>query len=316
MLSPKPASLEEIESGELPETYGTRELLAAPRDPRSLYVRWDFTTPELREHARKSGDHQLALRVYADIGGPPRVIEAPVPVEARHCFVPVSPPGSQFVAELGYYAPNKDWIVLASSEPVRTPRETPSDDRTTRFVTFLPELSPGGMLAAPEIWNPAVWTGASGEATAPETLTTTTWTPAHDEALAGAVGPRTQVIQLEGSAESMRLIPEEGGGDMALGSSAPTSPSGSPAQPGGGFWFRLNAELIVYGATEPDAMVSLGGQNIQLAPDGTFSCRFTLPDGEHRLVAIATSARGDVDGATLTVTRRTEPLGETDVPKS
>jgi hypothetical protein len=56
------------------------------------------------------------------------------------------------------------------------------------------------------------------------------------------------------------------------------------------FWFNVNAELIIYGATEPDARVTLGGRPIQLRPDGTFSFRFALPDGEYELPAVAVSA--------------------------
>ncbi|MFH1848538.1 MAG: DUF4912 domain-containing protein, partial [Candidatus Omnitrophota bacterium] len=46
------------------------------------------------------------------------------------------------------------------------------------------------------------------------------------------------------------------------------------------FFFELNTELIVYGRTEPDAEVWLGDKKIDLRPDGTFSMRFALPDGE------------------------------------
>ena len=46
------------------------------------------------------------------------------------------------------------------------------------------------------------------------------------------------------------------------------------------FWFNVNAELIIYGATEPDAKVTLGGHEIKLRSDGSFSYRFSLPDGK------------------------------------
>ena len=60
-----------------------------------------------------------------------------------------------------------------------------------------------------------------------------------------------------------------------------------------GFWFNVNAELIIYGATEPDATVTIGGRTIKLRPDGSFSYRFSLPDGQYELPAVATSADGD-----------------------
>ena len=63
-----------------------------------------------------------------------------------------------------------------------------------------------------------------------------------------------------------------------------------------GFWFNVNAELIIYGATEPDAKVTLGGHEIKLRSDGSFSYRFALPDGKYDLPAVAVSADG-TDGA-------------------
>jgi hypothetical protein len=58
------------------------------------------------------------------------------------------------------------------------------------------------------------------------------------------------------------------------------------------FWLNLNAELILYGATETDATVTIGERQIRLRPDGTFSFRFALPDGEYGLTVRARSAEG------------------------
>jgi hypothetical protein len=77
------------------------------------------------------------------------------------------------------------------------------------------------------------------------------------------------------------------------------------------FWFNVNAELIIYGATEPDAKVEIGGHKIQLRPDGTFSFRFILPDGNYDLPAQATSADGDdTRSAHLKFSRKTNYSGE------
>ena len=46
------------------------------------------------------------------------------------------------------------------------------------------------------------------------------------------------------------------------------------------FWLVANAELIVYGATEPTATVLVQGRKINMRPDGTFSLRYALPDGK------------------------------------
>ncbi|MFH2144415.1 MAG: DUF4912 domain-containing protein [Candidatus Omnitrophota bacterium] len=46
------------------------------------------------------------------------------------------------------------------------------------------------------------------------------------------------------------------------------------------FWLVVDTELIVYGATEPDAIVTVAGKPVKLKKDGTFSVRFHLSDGK------------------------------------
>jgi hypothetical protein len=77
------------------------------------------------------------------------------------------------------------------------------------------------------------------------------------------------------------------------------------------FWFKVNAELIIYGATEPDASVTIADRPIKLRPDGTFSFRFSLPDGRYQLPAVATSGDGvEAREARLEFGRSTEFRGQ------
>jgi len=86
---------------------------------------------------------------------------------------------------------------------------------------------------------------------------------------------------------------------------------GSGAMPmlGRGFHFEIDAELIVYGATEPNAKVTLQGEPVQLRPDGTFTVRFSLPDARQIIPAVASSPDG-VEERTivLAVERNTKEL--------
>ncbi|MCM8778509.1 MAG: DUF4912 domain-containing protein [Candidatus Omnitrophica bacterium] len=73
------------------------------------------------------------------------------------------------------------------------------------------------------------------------------------------------------------------------------------------FWLVVNTELIVYGATEPDAKVTVQGKPIKLRNDGTFTLRFALPDGTQHIPVEAISADGiDKRKITPIVSRRTE----------
>jgi hypothetical protein len=110
------------------------------------------------------------------------------------------------------------------------------------------------------------------------------------------------------SLELKEMMERALGGEMgsgAVGSMGISSPVGVPRARG--FWFRLGTELIVYGATEPDAKVTLQGRPISLNPDGTFSVRFALPDGEQVIPATAESKDGtEKRTITPTVTKKTE----------
>ncbi|MGF1567129.1 MAG: DUF4912 domain-containing protein [Nodosilinea sp.] len=59
------------------------------------------------------------------------------------------------------------------------------------------------------------------------------------------------------------------------------------------FWLVADAELIVYGATEPDATVTIGGQPIQLSPEGTFRFQTSFQDGTLEYPIMGVAADGE-----------------------
>ncbi len=78
------------------------------------------------------------------------------------------------------------------------------------------------------------------------------------------------------------------------------------------FCFKLDAELIVYGATHPNARVTLQGQPVTLRPDGSFTMRFKLPDARQIIPAMAVSPDGsEVRTIVLAVERNTKELEPT-----
>lgn len=58
------------------------------------------------------------------------------------------------------------------------------------------------------------------------------------------------------------------------------------------FFMHLNAEVIFYGGTHPDAKVTINGKEIALRPDGSFRYHFVFPDGEFEIPVVATSPDG------------------------
>ncbi len=77
---------------------------------------------------------------------------------------------------------------------------------------------------------------------------------------------------------------------MGLASMAVSSPVKKPKEKGA-FWLIVDTELIVYGATEPDARVTVQGTPVKLRKDGSFTLRFALPDGRQEIPVVARSAK-------------------------
>lgn len=78
-----------------------------------------------------------------------------------------------------------------------------------------------------------------------------------------------------------------------------------------GFYMHVNAEIIFYGGTHPDATVWVDGKKIQLSPDGSFRYHFTLPDGDFSIPIVAESPdKVDQRSATLSFVRGTARTGE------
>ncbi len=59
-----------------------------------------------------------------------------------------------------------------------------------------------------------------------------------------------------------------------------------------GFWCRVNTDLVIHGATEPRATVTIQGQPVAVRKDGTFSLRLALPDGTQTITIEVVSPDG------------------------
>jgi hypothetical protein len=316
---------------ELPEAYGTKKLFLTARDPHWLYVHWDLTREQQLKLNAQSSDGHLVVRIYAQkIEGHP-TYEIHVHPESRHWFAHVERAGSSYAAELGYYSALGKWMRIAVSSGTMTPPDAASSETDTEFAT-IPFEFPFAKLM--QIIEQAVAENLPlaqaieelrrhGHPDLPRVNGTplSTWTPQQEKALARIVSiDETRRVWM-GSLEITELIRRRLAHDVSslgvsqfgapqFGVSSVSSPFGG-MEKAKGFWFNVNAELIIYGATEPDAKVTLGGHEIKLRSDGTFSFRFALPDGKYDLPAVAVSADGtDGRAADLKFSRATEYLGE------
>jgi hypothetical protein len=85
------------------------------------------------------------------------------------------------------------------------------------------------------------------------------------------------------------------------------------AQPFGGreFFMHVNAEVIFYGGTDPQAKVTIAGRSVQLQPDGTFRYHFVFPDNDFEIPIVAVSPDGvETRSAVLFLKRETDRYGD------
>lgn len=318
---------------ELPEAYGTKRLFLAARDPHWLYARWDLTSEQQRHYNRLSTDRHLVLRLFLNEAAGEPLSQVHVHPESTHWFCHVPHAGSKYVAELGYYpADGGKWVTVSASGATLTPPDAMSEDFTAEFATIpvevpfakIMELARTSVRENVPLSEVLQELRANGY-TIPESRPPSKWTPERESALAGII-TMDQVRRVwMGSVEITELIRRQLQQEISSMGAAqfgqPSSPFGavtSVSSPFGGgeerkkgFWFNVNAELIIYGATEPDAQVTIGGRVIKLRPDGSFSYRFALPDGEYELPAVAVSSdKTDARAAGLRFGRSTEYRGD------
>lgn len=293
---------------ELPEGYGSSRIVLLPRDPQWAYCYWDIPN-EQKEDLRRQGGQQLALRIYdvTDINieyqRPHSIQEYPCDELAREWYLPIPVSDRDYVADIGYRCADGRWLVLSRSAPVRIPPVYPSDWIEDKFMTVTWEESLKGKSFV-ELVPPSQQQAADYYAT------DEMGNPIYEQIF--GMAESAEAMRVAGSLfGSMHQVPEQavssyifpsGVGMWAVPTTSGLTMSGvgmgmsgvgmgaslPPIRPRK-FWLVADAELIVYGATEPDATVTVGGRPIKLNPDGTFRFQMSFQDGviDYPIVAVA-----------------------------
>ena len=293
--------------GELPNGYGESRIMLLPRDPQWAYCYWDVSN-EHKEELRRQGGQQLALRVYdvtdLDISyQPPHNVQEYICDEmAREWYVPIPVSDRDYAIDIGYRCADGRWLTLARSASVTIPPVYPSDWTEDNFVTVDFEQN----LEGKTVFN-LVPPSKKQEFTAATYAGDDTSNPIYDKVF--GMAESAEAMRVAGSIfGSMQQVPEQavssyvfpsGIGMWALPTASGINMSGVGMNMSGAglaapqhsrkFWLVADAELIVYGATEPDATVTVGGRPIKLNPDGTFRFQMSFQDGviDYPIVAVA-----------------------------
>ncbi|MEO0967714.1 MAG: DUF4912 domain-containing protein [Cyanobacteria bacterium J06639_18] len=289
-------NLADVDEGlnDLPAGYGESRIVLMPRDPQWAYAYWDVPN-EHKEELRRQGGQQLALRIYdvTDINiehqSPHSIQEYPSDELAREWYIPIPVSDRDYVIDIGYRCADGRWLVLARSATVHTPPVYPSDWIEDIFITvdFEEDLrgetkyelvppskkqpEPGAATTGNQIYDQIFGMAESAEAMR---VAGSVFGSMHH--VPGSMAPEQAISSyIFPSGVGMWAQPNVSGLNMSgVGFSA----SAPPVRPRK-FWLIADAELIVYGATEPDATVTIGDRQIQLNPDGTFRFQMSFQDG-------------------------------------
>ncbi len=298
--------------GDLPDGYGATRIVLMPRDPQWAYAYWDVPN-EHKMELRSQGGQQLAIRLYdaTDINlatqAPHSVQEFPCDELAREWYLPIPVSDRDYIAEIGYRCADGRWLTLARSLPVHVPPTYPSDWVADQFVTVdwdqdlrgaqIAELIPPERKVTTQANGNAIYDQIFGMAESAEAMRVAgslygsmqqaPVTPVHEDVLSSYVFPSGVGMWAMPTASGLGL--NMSGVGMGVGA---WSASAAPIRPRQ-FWLVADAELIVYGATEPDATVTIGGNPITLNPDGTFRYQMSFQDGLIDYPILAVAADGE-----------------------
>jgi hypothetical protein len=255
-----------------------------PRDPQWAYVFWDIAEAD-RTAAQAAGASQLCLRV-ADVTGlaggsshPHALQEVVVDAQASEWYLPGPLSDRDYRVELGFRKSGSagGWISLAFSSVARVPALHPSEQILDQFTPFSLDTAPSPSSALPAPIEPA-------DAGLHERLyqsATARWR---------RLGRGSEAFhEQEDSGLSDSAFSASGVGLWASGRH--DSGAGLAARQRS-FWLVADAELIVYGATDPAARLTIGGEEVPLTPEGTFRIQVPFRDGQQLYPIEAVAADG------------------------
>ena len=299
--------LADVDDGlaDLPSGYGDSRIVMMPRDPQWSYTYWDIPNDH-KEDLRRQGGQQLALRIYdvtdvnLDYQSPHSIQEYPCDELAREWYLPVPVSDRDYVVDIGYRCADGRWLVLARSAPVHVPPVYPSDWIEDHFITVNFDEDLRGQTVL-QLVPPSKRQTATSAASAYQDGSDSN--PIYDEIfgmaqsaeaqrVAGSLFGSMQQVPIHEQTISSYVFPSGVGMWAAPMSGLTMSGVGFsasvPIRPRQ-FWLIADAELIVYGATEPDANVTIGGRPIKLNSDGTFRFQMSFQDGliDYPIMAVA-----------------------------
>ena len=245
-----PVTMPPVESMEIPADYGVTRIVAMAKDPAWLFTYWEITAERFMQLEKKFKDEWTKCTMALRIYDQGAKSHSDMNISYEaRAYYVNVTPGGSYQIAIGVITPSGKFVKIAESAIVETPSGRMSDRVDEQWV--IPE-------------------------------------DVYDRVFAASGGH--EVVAGGGSAEMRRML-EVRLEEQLSSESVSSFGSGElmPEQKERRFRLRVATELILYGATEPDAKVTIQGKPVKLRRDGTFTARFALPDGTIEIPVTAVS---------------------------
>ena len=279
---------------------GGSEVTFLPRDPQWAYVFWELGSTD-RQRAAAAGASQLCLRV-SDVTGlqtgashPHALQEVVVDAHRNEWYLAMPLCDRVYRVELGYRLPSGGWLHLAFSSVARMPASGPSEVVADLFVPFSLDVLPAVLSSLPPaqsessggVEHELMYRQSTAASPSLRRLGSEVW---HEQGSAGHLGDQW-------------LSSASGAGLWASGRSESGRGMAQPRS----FWLVADAELIVYGATDPSASLFIGDAPVPLSSDGTFRVQVPFRDGQQVYPIRAVAADGEQERSIRLEFQRSTP---------
>ena len=254
-------------------------LVLLVRDPFWLHAFWELNTKTLKRaevalgHFWHSAIPVLRLfRVYSDGSSHPKrhaIRDIRIHGGVKNWYLDVDNPPSKFQVELGYLSQEQKFYSLISSNTVETPQR--------QIVDELDHLDGNWRGVADDLGR--IYKLSGGDANNHELKKV--FEEQLRRPMSGAMLSRYRASRHGTAGEKTRR----------------------------NFSFSVDADVIIHGKTDPSVQVAIRNEPIQIAPDGTFFVRFSLPEKRHVFPIEAEGSDGvEMQRVVLTVERNTRVL--------
>jgi hypothetical protein len=260
-------------SPDLPMGYGDNKVVMLVRDPHWCFLYWELQAGNIEDGLRRLSRMQSEVRHvlrFHSANGEDTFFDVDVDFRHRSHYQKLSP-GASYYAQIGLLDHEGYFAAIAVSNTVTLPIDGPSEIIDEQWITTDENFAELYILSG-------------GEKTG-------------DGKAGGGFGQAGSADLQHGGQERLHM--------SGVGSSGSAELQQPRQEMSFGYW--LDAEVILYGGADVGSRIELSGKQLDLRPDGTFTARFALPEGDLKLpVTFISPDRAEFQTVTTNINRHTK----------